>query len=167
MNKSKENIIKVCNFYISEWHLVMMLLPYIKDNINNNIVTTFLEKNVEENVKVLLSKINVSDEIKEKIEKINWKCCEKINDINLASIINNEKNKLIIISGSMEYVDKINKELMNKNLNNVKIVNCYKVDKNNKNIKNVLINHDKILNTSGEKEIVEVFGEYKKHRKVL
>lgn len=169
MNKSKENIIKVCNFYISEWHLVMMLLPYIKDNINNNnnIVTTFLEKNVEENVKVLLSKINVNDGIKEKIEKINWKSCEKINDINLASIINNENNKLIIISGSMEYVDKINKELMNKNLNNVKIVNCYKVDKNNKNIKDVLINHDKILNTSGEKDIVEVFGEYKKHRKVL
>lgn len=167
MNKSKENIIKICNFYISEWHLVMMLLPYIKDNINNNIVTTFLEKDIEENVEVLLSKINVNDEIKEKIKKINWKCCENINDINLSGIVNNENNKLIIISGSIEYVDKINKKLMDKNLNNVKIVNCFKVNKNNKNIKDVLINHDKILNTSGEKDIVEIFGEYKKQRKVL
>ena len=56
---------------------------------------------------------------------------------------------------------------MDKNLNNVKIVNCFKVNKNNKNIKDVLINHDKILNTSGEKDIVEIFGEYKKQRKVL
>lgn len=167
MNKSKENIIRVCNFYISEWHLVMMLLPYIKENINNNIVTTFLEKNIEENVKVLLSKINVKDEIKEKIEKINWKCCKEINDINLANIINNEKNKLIIISGNIEYVNKINEQLMHRNLINTKIINCYKVDKNNKNIKDVLINHDRVLNTSGEKEITEVFGEYKKSRKVL
>lgn len=167
MNKNKGNIIRICNFYISEWHLVMMLLPYIKENINNNIVTTFLEKNVEENVKVLLSKINVNNEMKEKIEKINWKCTDETNDINLASITNNEKRKLIIISGSMEYVNKINKKLEDKNLNNVKIVSCYKVNKNNKNIKEVLINHDKILNTSGEKEIAEVFGEYKKSKKIL
>ena len=167
MNKSKGNIIKVCNFYISEWHLVMMLLPYIKENINNNIITTFLEKNIEENVKVLLSKINVKDEIKEKIEKINWKCSKEVNDINLANIKNNEKDKLVIITGNIEYVNKINEQLMHENLTNAKIVNCYKVDKNNKNIKDVLIKHDRVLNTSGEKEINEVFGEYKKSRKVL
>ncbi len=167
MNKSKENIIRVCNFYISEWHLTMMLLPYIKDNINNNIITTFLEKNIEENVKVLLSKINMKEEIKEKIEKINWKSSEEINDIDLANITNNEESKLIIISGNMEYVNKVNENLIQKNLNNVKIINCYKVDKTNKNIKDVLINYDRILNTSGEKEISEVFGEYKKSRKIL
>ena len=167
MIESKEGIIKICNFYISEWHLTMMLLPYIKENINNNIITTFLEKNIEENVNILLSKINFKEEIKEKIKKINWKENRELNDINTSNLINSAKNKLIIISGSMGYVNKINEKLMQKNLKNVKIVNCYKIDKNNKNIKDVLINHDKILNTSGEKEISEVFGEHKKSRKAL
>ena len=74
---------------------------------------------------------------------------------------------MIIVSGSIEYVNKINRVLEEKKLKNTKILNCYKVDKNNKNIKNLLINYDKILNTSGEKDIKEVFGEYKKSTKVL
>ena len=42
----------------------------------------------------------------------------------------------------------------------IKIVNCYEVTEFNTNIKEILDEHDKILNTSGEKEKGEVFEGY-------
>ena len=30
------NIEKLCSFYVSDWHLVTMLLPYINKEINEN-----------------------------------------------------------------------------------------------------------------------------------
>ena len=40
------------------------------------------------------------------------------------------------------------------------LINCYDIIEFNKNIGNILENTDKILNTSGEHEIEEIFPEY-------
>ena len=42
----------------------------------------------------------------------------------------------------------------------MKLINCYEVSEFNFNMQDILHNHDKILNTSGEKEIHEVFEGY-------
>lgn len=31
---TNDNIKKICNFYVSDWHLAVMLLPYINKEIN-------------------------------------------------------------------------------------------------------------------------------------
>ena len=49
-----------------------------------------------------------------------------------------------------------------KNQKNVTIIDCYEVLQVNQEINKILNNHDKILNTSGEKEISEVFQGYQK-----
>ena len=51
-----------------------------------------------------------------------------------------------------------NREKINKI--KIKIINCYEVEDFNINIKEILGKHDKILNTSGEKNIAEVFEGY-------
>ena len=42
----------------------------------------------------------------------------------------------------------------------ITLVNCYEITQFNENIREILDIHDKILNTSGEKNIEEVFAGY-------
>ena len=79
------------------------------------------------------------------------------------------KEEMIIISGNKQYIDKMNKNIA-KYLNKIEkqrkvtIINCYEVMEFNENIHEILSLHDKILNTSGEKEIGEIFDGYQSKR---
>ena len=58
MDVQDNNLTKLCSFYVSDWHLVTMLLPYINKKINEQAqIATILENNVEENVKKISRKI--------------------------------------------------------------------------------------------------------------
>ena len=40
-----DNIKRICSFYISDWHLAVMILPYVKNEVENNKkIITFLEE---------------------------------------------------------------------------------------------------------------------------
>ena len=79
---------KMCSFYVNDWHFTMMMLPYIKEKMENNEkVTIITEESLETNIKTLLEKINIEDKFKKEIEQIGWKKTsinnidEKINSI--------------------------------------------------------------------------------------
>ena len=167
----KNNIEKICSFYVSDWHLVTMLLPYINKQINEkaNIITV-LEKDIQENIITLLNKLNLKNT--EEILKINWKKTNGLKYSELKKQIKkvDEKSKLniVFINGNKSYIDITNKNIEkilkeeNKKYKeiNIKIINCFEVGDFNTNISNILSEHSKILNTSGEKEICEVFEGY-------
>ena len=171
MSLLKNNVEKLCSFYVSDWHLVTMLLPYINKQINEKAnVITLLENDIEENIKILTKKLNLKNE--EEILNLNWKKC---NGIKYSEIENKMKElekydilNVIFINGSKNYIDLTNKNIdkfLSENKGkykeiNIKIINCYEVSEFNFNIKEILDAHDKILNTSGEKEICEVFEGY-------
>ena len=68
---SNENIKKVCSFYVSDWHLVTMLLPHINEKINEGTkITTILEYSTADKMETLLEKTKIQN--KEKILNINW-----------------------------------------------------------------------------------------------
>ena len=76
---------------------------------------------------------------------------------------------IILVNGRKNFIDAVNENIeraLNKKARNlnIKIINCYEVIEFNKNILNILDKHDKILNTSGEKEIEEVFEDYVRDR---
>ena len=49
MEMSRNHIEKLCSFYVSDWHLVTMLLPYINKQINEKAnIITILESDIEE-----------------------------------------------------------------------------------------------------------------------
>ena len=100
-----------------------------------------------------------------KILNLNWSTQDEIK----AKINELEKNQelVIFINGSKEFIEKYNRKLtryFETHLikNEIKIINCYEVIEFNGSITQILDEHDKILNTSGEKEIKEVFTDYEK-----
>lgn len=158
---------KICSFYVNDWHLTVMLLPYIKKEVEKNSqIITFLEENLEENIFSLISRLNFEEEINKRIKEINWKSNKVLKYTDITKSIKKGKNTTtILISGKREYIERVNKSLekyiKNNEKLNIKIINCYEVSGFNKNIKDVLNEHDKILNTAGEKNIEDVFEDYK------
>ena len=72
MEVQENNFTKLCSFYVSDWHLVTMLLPYINKKINEQAkIATILENDIQENVKTLVEKLNLKNA--EKILNLNWK----------------------------------------------------------------------------------------------
>lgn len=166
MKSLKECSEKLCSFYVSNAHLVTMLIPYLSRKIKegNNFII-FTQNNLENEVEMLLSKINIKEEEKQKIRNINWKKSLYQENVIKEKLENNIENLYIIINGDNEYVEKINEKverINEKNKKNVTIIDCYEVLQVNQEINKILNNHDKILNTSGEKEISEVFQGYQK-----
>lgn len=165
---------KVCGFNISSIHFSMMILPYIKKELETKKdVITILEGNLEKNINQILSKLTITEEEKEKILNINW----KETDIKESTIKKNLRKKLmqndnldIIVYGSENYINSVG-EIINKIIEedlkknkqkNIKIIDCYSVSDFNENIKEILNNHHTMFNTSGEHKIEDVFKGYKK-----
>lgn len=160
---------KVCGFYVSSVHLVTMILPYIREEINANTkVETFFEYNLNENINKILSNLIINSKDKEKIFDINWKNTKikkySILEKNIKREIEKNKKINLIISGSEKYIirvncilDKILSKCENKISNNITIINCYEVTAFNDNIKEILNSHEYILNTSGIHKTEEIF----------
>ena len=143
MITKEQRINKYCCLYVSDFHLEMILLPFIKNKLKESEVLIFTQNNLLATLQTLLKKINLSNENKKRIIDIkNWNT-EKID------LINNEdiNEYTIIINGDEKYRDRINKKIEKFNINVKNIVDCY--DVNNTSIKSNYIqdNYKGILNT--------------------
>ena len=168
MNSLNSNVKKICSFYDNDWHLTVMLLPYIKQEVENQKrIITFMEQNLEDNVTILLSKLNLQEDIKKQIKAIKWNINTNLKYTEIEKTLKQGKGETtILVSGKKDYIEKVNKSLEKYGKNNkkqtIKIINCYEVSNFNKNIKEVLDSHNAILNTGGERPIEEVFEGYQK-----
>ena len=100
-------------------------------------------------METLLRKLNLEN--KEKILNIGWnKNNLSINEINKAV----EKSDCIIVAGTVEYIKRAHLEiekLLDENTN-ITIIDCYDINECESEIKRILNEHEKVLNTSGEKD---------------
>jgi len=177
MDFQEKTITNLCSFYVSDWHFVTMLLPYINKSINEGIkIATILEKDITQNVNTLVERLNLKSE--KEILNINWTSTNEIKYTNISKILdkNISEKQLIIISGNRNFIKRV-KESVNKYIqknkikldeikSKIKIISCYEIVEFNGSINEILDESDKILNTSGEKEINEIFEEYKKEEKI-
>ena len=132
-SKRKE---KTCCFYVSEFHLEMILVPYINEKIEENI-TILSQRKLRETAEILISKINLKQENKEKILKLKWDGEEKI-----------KENSNIIIIGSKEYIKSKNQEISDKNPRS--IIDCYDFEEEKDNMNEIIKDYEKTLNTLGK-----------------
>lgn len=169
MKKENQRVEKLCSFYVSDWHFATMLLPYINCKIEKNTkVITILENNMEENMKTLVKKLSLKNQ--KEILEIRWKniSSKKYADIEniLKEEISKTKENIILVNGCKDYIEKNNANIerwMEKSeIEKIKIINFFEVTEFNHNIVEILNNHDRVLNTSGEREISDVFEGYKK-----
>ncbi|MBO5349725.1 MAG: hypothetical protein J6A89_07930 [Clostridia bacterium] len=151
--KLEKYIQKLCCFYASDWHLTVMLLPYINNKIEeNSSIYMKCENSIEEKMNVLLNKLDIKN--KRNIMNINWnnKVQEESNDDN---------EKIFIVSGNDNYIENTN-EIIEQYYKDkevpVKIINCYEISEQN-NLNDII--HQKgytqILNTKGENKIDSKF----------
>ena len=171
MDMLNNNIERLCSFYVSDYHLVTMLLPYVNKQINEKAnIITILENDIEENMRKVIKRLNLKNE--QKILNINWKKTNGIKYSDLKSKMKELKQddtlNVAFINGSKNYIDMTNKNIekfLKENAKkykkvNIKIIDCFEVSEFNLNMQEILHMHDKILNTSGEREICEVFEGY-------
>ena len=147
---------KVCAFYASDYHFEMISLPYISEKLEkNNEIVILTENNLEETVKKLLSKINLKEEKKQDILNIDWKNDNKEKFQKIQKIKNKDKETIIFVKGKEKYINDINKnikEIIPTN-SEIKIIDCYNIEEIGKNLDKITVKYNKILNTTGEKEI--------------
>lgn len=151
--KLNKYIQKSCCFYASDWHLTVMLLPYINNKVQENCsIYMKCENNIEEKMNILLNKLTLKN--KKNIMNINWG-----NLVDEDNIDDNEK--IYIVSGSDKYIKNINnliEQCYDKKNYNIKIINCYEVRDNEDLGKIISENgYTQILNTKGECDIKKQF----------
>lgn len=127
---------RICCFYVSEFHLEMILVPYINEKINEDI-TIITQKKLRETLETLISKINLKEENKEKILKLGWNGEQDIKD-----------NSNVIIIGTKEFIKDKNKELEGKNI--LSVLDCYEFEKEKDDIENIVKQYKNSLNTLGK-----------------
>ena len=148
-----KKINKMCSFYVNDWHLTVMMLPYISNKLQKKEkITIISEEDLEANLKTILDKTNMNDIIKKEITQIGWsKTLVKNINTKISEI---EGTNNIIIIGNEKYIEDTNKTIENKvKTGEINVVNCYEVMQFNNNIENILKNHEKVINTAGEKDI--------------
>lgn len=133
-----------CSFYVSEYHLLTILMPYINEQISNfKNVELILENDMSEHVKKYLRRneiFNVS-----KIIKLNWK------KVRSEEIKLKDNTDIVITCGKEGFIEKVNKKI-EYNINVKEVINCYNIESLN-NLENVVKEHDFVLRTNGLCEI--------------
>ena len=132
---------KYCCFYASDFHLEMILLPYIKNNLEDSKTLIFTQDSLSESVKQVLDRTNINANEKNEILNINW-------NNNIFNIEEIKNNYTVVINGEKKYIDEINKKILNLELKNVTIINCYNINIFKDNIFDLTRQYDGILNTS-------------------
>ena len=150
---TKENEEKLCSFYASDFHLEMIILPYINKKLENDEdVVIITEENLKESVNVLISKINLEEKRKTKLLNLNW---ENNYEEKIEQLYNCSSRKVcVIVNGAESFINKIDK-MLNKisDKNDINIVNCFKIEDIQNHMQDIVLKHTGILNTSGLQKI--------------
>ena len=135
--------------YASDWHLTIMLLPFISRKLQekDRIFMKF-ENSIEEKMKQLTSKLGFKN--KDEINDIRWGM--EINDDD-----ESDNEKLYIVAGSKEYMEEMNRkiaEYYNDKDTKVKVINCFNIVNDTDNCDAIGNGeYHSVLTTSGENVI--------------
>lgn len=153
---SKNTKEKICAFYASDYHFEMISLPYINKRIENkDEIVILTENNLEETIKTVLEKTNLKEDKKKKILKLNWKNNDLEKFKTIKANINQEKDIVIFVKGKENYIHNVNQNIEKwiPKENNIKIIDCYDIEEVGENLDEVMEQYQKVLRTTGEKEI--------------
>ena len=136
-----KKIEKICNFYVSDFHLEMILLPYLNEKIQENEpINIISEKNLNQSINELISKVNLDKNMKNTILNLKW---------NSSDIKNIQNNSNVILVGTKDFIEQKTNKLMDMDIENLKIIDCYNLQEVEKEIPKIVSTHDKNLNSLG------------------
>ena len=141
----------ICSFCVNDYHLAVMIVPYIYEAINEGKkVITFFDRSLEEiSEKVILTNKKFWEK-EEVFKKIDW---NKTRFDKLAEKFENVQNgDIVIVSGKDDFIDRIDRLLINFHTN-FTLLNCFNVNDIAKNENFKISDYSKILNTKGLEKI--------------
>lgn len=156
MNEDKGTKENICAFYASDYHFEMVSLPYISNKLEKqDEIIILTENNLEETINTIISKINLKDNKKKKILNLNWKNDDKEKINMIEESINQNKKLTIFIKGKEKYINNINKNIsrLEHGNNDLNIIDCYDIQEVGDNLEQIMSKYNKVLSTTGEKEI--------------
>ena len=145
MITKEQDINKKCLFCVSDYHLEMILLPYIIEKKYEYNTIVFTETNLEASIDILLTKVNLKVEDKKIIKSIDWNKNDSLKFERIEEIKDNKLN--IIVNGSYEYIKLINKKLERIINKNIEIVDCFHIGNPDLDVLELSKKYNCILNT--------------------
>ena len=137
----EKKIKNICNFYVSEYHLEIMLLPYISKKIDNEEkIVIITERDLRETIKIVINRTNLESNKKENIINLGW---------NNQQITKITKDSSVILIGNEEFISNVSLKLKEEQIENLKIIACYDYNEVKDNMQNIASKYDGILNTLG------------------
>lgn len=132
---------RICTFFVSEYHLLTIILPYINKTITEEKdVEIILEKDITRSLKKYLKIVDLYADQEEKIISLNWK--KESKDVYEKDLSNSE----VFIIGSQKFIKKVNSKL---DVKNTRIIfDCYYINKL-ENINEINEDYEYILKTYG------------------
>lgn len=131
-----------CCIYANDFHLEMILLPYLKENLGKTKFIIFTENSLEETIKILIERTNLDEKVKGDILNLGWDD-NYMEKINLLTEFMNKEKITVIVKGGLDYIKNV-VNIVNGN-SNVEVVKCYCVD--DINGENVDLGNCEVLNT--------------------
>ena len=141
----------ICSFCVNDYHLAVMITPYIYEEINKGKkVITFLDRDLKDYFKKVIDTNKKFWEKEDVFEKIDF---EKTRFDKLSEKFENvQNNDVVIVVGNDNFIDRINRLLINFHTN-FTLVNCFNVNDVIKNENFKISDYSKILNTKGLEKI--------------
>ena len=146
---NQENMI--CSFCVNDYHLVVMIVPYIYEAINEGKrVITFFDRDLDEISKKVILTNQKFWEKEEIFKKVDFR---KTRFDRLAEKFENVQNEdIVIVAGKEDFIERINRLLINFHTN-FTLVNCFDISDIAKNENFKITDYSKILNTKGLEKI--------------
>lgn len=132
----------ICCLYASEFHLEMILVPYIRKNMDNYKIVILSQKKLEDSVKIVLDKINIESLYKKQILNLNWN-----NDFLNNNQLRKNDHIIFIINGDEKYKNTLKNEILNINVKRKIIIDCIDINEVNPKIIDISNNYNAVLNT--------------------
>ncbi len=138
-----------CAFYASDYHMEMIMLPYINENLKNNKnVYVFTQNNLEETINHLVKNVNIDKDIKDKVLDINWK---NEDESKYKTLVEDKSKSIIFVKGNEKYIEKVNKNLNQiKSYKNIEIIDCYSLEEVGSKTQEIRQNYKNVLMTNGK-----------------
>ena len=144
----------ICSFCVNDYHLAVMLVPYIYEAINEGKkVITFFDRSLEDIIKKIILTNEKFWKNEECFSNIDFgktrfdKLAEKFENV--------QNNDVVIVAGKDDFIERINRLIINFHIN-FTLLNCFNISDIAKNENFKISNYSKILNTKGLEKIEKV-----------
>lgn len=138
---------KKCCLYASDFHLEMILVPYIRERLEKTEFVILTENNLQDTIKILLNRINIDKNDKKKILDLKWYANDNEKFEKITKLKQKNNKICIIINGDYDYIKEKNQKLNELIKDNLEIIDCFNINDSRIDIEEIHYKYKEFINT--------------------